>query len=107
MATASECGRLPEKNALEKQMFGMCVHLAKTVYQLPLKVKGTVLLFDGSKLTIFYEAAERVDFRALVREMFSVYHKRIWMQAFDPLLNSPPAAVFYNALITGERIHLG
>jgi cell fate regulator YaaT (PSP1 superfamily) len=39
--------------------------------------------FDRHKLTFFFEAEGRVDFRELVRDLFSIYKTRIWMQQLD------------------------
>lgn len=41
--------------------------------------------FDRHKLTIFYTAEARVDFRDLVRDLFCQFKTRIWMQQVDPL----------------------
>ena len=35
--------------------------------------------WDRRKLTFFYLADQRVDFRELVRELFRLYKTRIWM----------------------------
>jgi hypothetical protein len=39
--------------------------------------------FDRHKLTFFFEADTRIDFRELVRDLFSIYKTRIWMQQLD------------------------
>ena len=39
--------------------------------------------FDHHKLTVFFEADQRVDFRDLVSELFSLYKTRIWMQQIE------------------------
>lgn len=39
--------------------------------------------FDRHKLTFFFEADQRIDFRDLVSELFSQYKTRIWMQQVD------------------------
>lgn len=36
--------------------------------------------FDRHKLTIYYQADTRVDFRELVRDLFSAFKARIWMK---------------------------
>ena len=55
--------------------------------------------FDRHKLTFFFEAEGRVDFRELVRDLFSMYKTRIWMQQLDkntstssPAIVAPQAA---------------
>lgn len=39
--------------------------------------------FDRHKLTFYFEAEGRIDFRDLVSELFSQYKTRIWMQQVD------------------------
>lgn len=39
--------------------------------------------FDRHKLTFYFEADRRIDFRELVSELFSQYKTRIWMQQVD------------------------
>lgn len=39
--------------------------------------------YDRHKLTFFFEADRRIDFRDLVSELFSQYKTRIWMQQVD------------------------
>ena len=41
--------------------------------------------FDRHKLTFFFEADGRIDFRELVRDLFSIYKTRIWMQQVSVL----------------------
>ena len=38
---------------------------------------------DRRKLTYFFMADRRIDFRELVRELFKVYKTRIWMCAVE------------------------
>jgi hypothetical protein len=49
--------------------------------------------FDRHKLTFFFEAEGRVDFRELVRDLFSIYKTRIWMQQLDKNTNSSPQPI--------------
>jgi len=39
--------------------------------------------FDRHKLTFFFEADRRIDFRELVRDLFAVYKTRIWLQQLE------------------------
>jgi hypothetical protein len=50
---------------------------------LPMNVVDAEYQFDRHKLTFFFEAEGRVDFRELVRDLFSMYKTRIWMQQLD------------------------
>lgn len=40
---------------------------------------------DRRKLTFYFKANERIDFRELVRELFKIYKTRIWMCAYASL----------------------
>jgi cell fate regulator YaaT (PSP1 superfamily) len=42
-----------------------------------MKLVDVELQFDGSKITFFFTAAQRVDFRELVKDLASVYRTRI------------------------------
>lgn len=44
---------------------------------LPMKLVGAEYNFDGSRLTFFFTAEGRVDFRELVRDLASTFHTRI------------------------------
>ena len=50
---------------------------------LPMHVVDAEYQFDRHKLTFFFEAEGRIDFRELVRDLFSIYKTRIWMQQLD------------------------
>ncbi|KAI7907284.1 PSP1 C-terminal conserved region-domain-containing protein [Cokeromyces recurvatus] len=39
--------------------------------------------WDRRKLTFYFKADERIDFRELVRELFKIYKTRIWMCAYS------------------------
>ncbi|MCL2547330.1 MAG: stage 0 sporulation family protein [Oscillospiraceae bacterium] len=46
-------------------------------HKLDMKLVAADYTFDGSKLIFFFTAEERVDFRALVRDLASLFHRRI------------------------------
>lgn len=47
--------------------------------KLPMKVVDAEYQWDRRKLTFYFEAEHRIDFRELVRELFKIYKTRIWM----------------------------
>ncbi|CAM9416572.1 unnamed protein product [Hapterophycus canaliculatus] len=51
---------------------------------LPMRVMDAEFQYDRHKLTFFFEAEGRIDFRELVRDLFSLYKTRIWMQQLEP-----------------------
>jgi cell fate regulator YaaT (PSP1 superfamily) len=46
-------------------------------YNLDMKLVEVEMQFDGSKITFYFTAAQRVDFRELVKDLASVYRTRI------------------------------
>ncbi len=46
-------------------------------HNLPMKLVEAEFTYDGSRLTFYFTADERVDFRALVRDLAAVFHTRI------------------------------
>jgi cell fate regulator YaaT (PSP1 superfamily) len=60
-----------EKDALVK-----CAHRVKE-HSLPMKLVEAEYTFDGSRLTFYFTAEERVDFRALVRDLAAIFRTRI------------------------------
>jgi len=62
----AECGRLIEK------------------LRLPMKLLGTEYNLDGSRLTFFFSATERVDFRELVRELNRRFKVRVELRQLGP-----------------------
>ncbi len=46
-------------------------------HQLPMKLVEAEYAFDGSRLTFYFVAEDRVDFRALVRDLAATFHTRI------------------------------
>jgi len=77
---------LQVKKEEEEELLKIC--RGKTSQRgLPMNVVDAEYQFDRHKLTFFFEAEGRIDFRELVRELFSIYKTRIWMQQIDK--NSP------------------
>ena len=62
----TECGRLIEK------------------LELPMKLLGVEYNLDGSRLTFFFSATERVDFRELVRELNRRFKVRVELLQLGP-----------------------
>jgi len=53
---------------------------------------------DRRKLTYYFQADRRIDFRELVRELFKIYKTRIWMCSVEEargqeLKNQAPSSV--------------
>lgn len=82
LATHDEVSLLNLKREEEEELLKVC---REKVLQraLPMHVVDAEYQFDRHKLTFFFEAEGRIDFRELVRDLFSMYKTRIWMQQLD------------------------
>jgi hypothetical protein len=67
----------------------------------PMAVLDAEYQFDRHKLTFYFEAEKRIDFRDLVNELFSLYKTRIWMQQVDISTVSPHDPGLELARVTG------
>lgn len=82
LATHDEVGLLSMKRKEEDELLEVCRH--KVIQRgMPMVVVDAEYQFDRHKLTFFFEANTRIDFRELVRDLFSIYKTRIWMQQLD------------------------
>lgn len=50
---------------------------------LPMVIVDAEYQYDKKKLTFFYEAQQRMDFRDLVRDLFKTFRARIWMELVE------------------------
>lgn len=79
VAAQEDVGRLPQKDADEATALGLCRTKVKQA-KLPIELAGAEYQFDRRRLTFYFRAESRIDFRALVRDLFAVFKTRIWMQ---------------------------
>jgi hypothetical protein len=92
LATHDEVSLLSMKREEEEELLKVC--RAKVRQRgLPMHVVDAEYQFDRHKLTFFFEAEGRVDFRELVRDLFSMYKTRIWMQQLDKNTANPSQAM--------------
>jgi hypothetical protein len=82
LATHDEVSLLVMKRDEEDELLKICRGKARQ-RGLRMNVVDAEYQFDRHKLTFFFEAEGRVDFRELVRDLFSIYKTRIWMQQLD------------------------
>jgi hypothetical protein len=82
LATHDEVSLLGMKREEEEELLKICRGKVRQ-RGLPMHVVDAEYQFDRHKLTFFFEAEGRVDFRELVRDLFSMYKTRIWMQQLD------------------------
>ena len=76
-ATKEEKAMLITKLSEEKSAVKVCHDKVKR-RQYPMVIRDAEYQFDRHKLTFFYEADHRIDFRELVSDLFTLYKTRIW-----------------------------
>ena len=82
LASHDEVSLLAVKRDEEEELLRVCRSKVRQ-RGLPMNVVDAEYQFDRHKLTFFFEAEGRIDFRELVRDLFSMYKTRIWMQQLD------------------------
>ena len=75
-AEPEDIKRAQEFEGREKEALAECEKLI-TKLNLPMKLLSAEYNLDGSRLTFFFSAAERVDFRELVRELGKRFKLRV------------------------------
>lgn len=92
LATHDEVSLLTIKRDEEEELLKICRGKVRQ-RGLPMHVVDAEYQFDRHKLTFFFEAEGRVDFRELVRDLFSMYKTRIWMQQLDKTTSTSSPAM--------------
>lgn len=76
LATEDELRMMLSFKSKEKEALVQCAKHVKE-HALPMKLVEAEYTFDGSRLTFYFTADERVDFRALVRDLAATFRTRI------------------------------
>src|SRR5579859_5064125 len=76
LATEDELRMMLSFKNKEKEALVRC-HERVLQHKLPMKLVESEYTFDGSRLTFYFTADERVDFRALVRDLAATFRTRI------------------------------
>ncbi|KAI9365461.1 PSP1 C-terminal conserved region-domain-containing protein [Zopfochytrium polystomum] len=79
-AIQSEVALLVLKSQDEAKAMGVCQTKIRQK-KLPMEVVDAEFQWDRRKLTFYFVADRRIDFRELVRDLFKLYKTRIWMCA--------------------------
>ncbi len=75
-ASESDLETLKKNQDKEYSAFKVCKE--KIIeFNLDMKLVSVEMQFDGSKITFYFTAAQRVDFRELVKDLASIYRTRI------------------------------
>eukprot|EP00732_Lithocolla_globosa_P001877 Lithocolla_globosa_v1_NODE_1062_length_2902_cov_8.613062.p2 type:complete len:429 gc:universal NODE_1062_length_2902_cov_8.613062:2784-1498(-) len=78
LAQASEISQLSLKAQDEAKALALCQNKIRQK-KLPMEVIEAEYQWDRRKLTYYFVADRRIDFRELVRELFKIYKTRLWM----------------------------
>ena len=76
LATEDELRTMLSFKSKEKEALVLC-HERVLQHKLPMKLVEAEYTFDGSRLTFYFTADERVDFRALARDLAATFRTRI------------------------------
>lgn len=76
LANEDELRMMLSFKSKEKDALVQCAHHVAQ-HQLPMKLVEAEYTYDGSRLTFYFTADERVDFRALVRDLAGTFRTRI------------------------------
>lgn len=76
VATEQDLKRLEENKEKEKEAYKICEQKIE-FHKLKMKLVSVEYTFDGSKILFYFTADGRVDFRALVKDLASVFRTRI------------------------------
>jgi cell fate regulator YaaT (PSP1 superfamily) len=82
-ATADDLHSLAHLQQYEAEALQMCADKVAE-HQLPMELIKAEYNFDGSRLTFFFTADKRVDFRALVRDLARTFRTRIELRQVGP-----------------------
>jgi cell fate regulator YaaT (PSP1 superfamily) len=74
--TDDDLNRLSNNQGAEKDAIGKCEKLVAK-HALPMRLIDSEYQHDRNKLTFYFTADQRVDFRALVRDLAAIYKTRI------------------------------
>ncbi|KAJ3343167.1 hypothetical protein HDU93_009717 [Gonapodya sp. JEL0774] len=80
LALQTELAMLPAKIHDEELALATCQQRVKAK-RMPMEVVDAEYQWDRRKLTYYFVADRRIDFRELVRELFKIYKTRIWLCA--------------------------
>jgi cell fate regulator YaaT (PSP1 superfamily) len=76
LATDDDLRQMLQFKAKEKDALVRCAQRIEE-HGLPMKLADAEYTYDGSRLTFYFAAEERVDFRTLVRDLAAGFHTRI------------------------------
>ncbi|KAG8786263.1 hypothetical protein FRC15_011760 [Serendipita sp. 397] len=94
IAGPQEAEDLAKKEEDEQKALQLCQNKVRQK-KLPMQVVDCEFQWDRRKLTFYFIAESRIDFRDLVRELFRLYKTRIWMSCISGPLAGPTSNIVY------------
>ncbi len=82
-AEAADLARMAELQQYHAEALARCAEKVKE-HGLPMKLVKAEYSFDGSRLTFYFTADQRVDFRQLVRDLARTFKTRIELRQIGP-----------------------
>jgi len=82
-ADDADLQRLAALNARQSATLARCAEKVRE-HELPMRLVKAEYNFDGSRLTFYFTAEKRVDFRTLVRELARTFKTRIELRQIGP-----------------------
>src|SRR5690606_38988867 len=82
-AEASDFERMRLLSARHEEVLARCAEKI-TEHDLPMRLVKAEYSFDGSRLTFYFTADKRIDFRALVRDLARTFRTRIELRQIGP-----------------------
>lgn len=78
-ATPEDRAEFERRQEIEKKSYRIALEKISS-HMLPMKLIATKYPLESSRITFYYTAKERVDFRALVKDLAAIFKVRIQMQ---------------------------
>src|SRR3984893_5892273 len=106
LANEDELRMMLSFKSKEKDALVLCAQQVEQ-HKLPMKLVEAEYTFDGSRLTFYFTADERVDFRALVRDLAATFRTRIELRqigARDQAKIQGGVGIFYKTLCCSSWI---
>ncbi|KNE56109.1 hypothetical protein AMAG_01949 [Allomyces macrogynus ATCC 38327] len=88
LAQPQEVAMLVSKSQDEAKAMAVCATKVRQK-KLPMEVVDAEYQWDRRKLTFYFVADRRIDFRELVRDLFKIYKTRIWMCSVSAITKAP------------------
>lgn len=82
-AELADLERLKTLNARQSELLEQCIQKVSE-HNLPMRLVKAEYSFDGSRLTFYFTAEKRVDFRVLVRDLARLFRTRIELRQIGP-----------------------